>query len=42
MVLPEVGLDGYDSYHEMSDWGADILKVGNRLGMGCGRDRSYH
>jgi unsaturated rhamnogalacturonyl hydrolase len=34
MVLPQVGLDGYDSYHEMSDWGADILKVGNSLGMG--------
>jgi len=34
MVLPDVGLDGYDSYHEMSDWGADILKVGNSLGIG--------
>jgi rhamnogalacturonyl hydrolase YesR len=34
MVLPNVGLDGYDSYHEMSDWGADILKVGQSLGMG--------
>jgi len=34
MVLQDVGLDGYDSYHEMSDWGADILKVGQSLGMG--------
>jgi len=34
MVLQDVGLDGYDSYHEMSDWGADILKVGLSLGMG--------
>jgi rhamnogalacturonyl hydrolase YesR len=34
MVLQTVGLDGYDSYHEMSDWGADILKVGQSLGMG--------
>ena len=34
MVLPQVGLDGFDSYHEMSDWGADILKVGKALGIG--------
>jgi len=34
MVLQNVGLDGYDSYHEMADWGADILKVGLSLGMG--------
>lgn len=34
MVLQNVGLDGYDSYHEMSAWGADILKVGQSLGMG--------
>jgi hypothetical protein len=34
IALPGVGLDGYDSYHEMSDWGADILKVGSSLGMG--------
>ncbi|MCB1055186.1 MAG: glycoside hydrolase family 88 protein [Acidobacteria bacterium] len=33
-VLQNVGLDGYDSYHEMSDWGADILKVGESLGIG--------
>jgi unsaturated rhamnogalacturonyl hydrolase len=34
MVLPGVGLDGYESYHQMADWGADILKVGQTLGMG--------
>lgn len=34
LVLKDVGQDGYDSYHEMSDWGADILKVGSSLGMG--------
>ncbi len=34
MVLQSVGLDGYESYHEMSDWGMDILKVGDALGIG--------
>lgn len=34
MVLQEVGLDGFDSYHEPADWGMDILKVGESLGMG--------
>lgn len=34
MVLHKVGLDGFDSYHEMSDWGMDILKVGESLGIG--------
>jgi rhamnogalacturonyl hydrolase YesR len=34
LVLQDVGQDGYDSYHEMADWGADILKVGQSLGMG--------
>lgn len=34
MVLQDVGLDGFDSYHEMSDWGMDILKVGESLGIG--------
>ncbi len=34
MVLQNVGQDGFDSYHEMSDWGADIFKVGNSLGVG--------
>jgi len=34
MVLQNVGLDGFDSYHEMQDWGVDILKVGDALGIG--------
>lgn len=34
MVLQNVGLDGFDSYHEMSDWGMDILKVGDSFGIG--------
>lgn len=33
-VLPQVGQDNFDSYHEMSDWGMDILKAGNSLGIG--------
>jgi hypothetical protein len=28
IILPQVGQDGFDSYHEMSDWGSDILKAG--------------
>jgi hypothetical protein len=35
MVLQNVGQDGFDSYHEMSDWGMDILKVGDALGIGA-------
>ncbi|MEZ4686404.1 MAG: DUF4861 family protein [Bacteroidia bacterium] len=35
MVLQGVGLDGFDSYHEPSDWGMDILKVGRSLGIGA-------
>ena len=34
MVLQHVGLDGFDSYHEMQDWGVDVLKVGSSLGVG--------
>ncbi|MDZ7376136.1 MAG: DUF4861 domain-containing protein [candidate division KSB1 bacterium] len=34
MVLQNVGLDGFESYHQMSDWGADIFKVGESLGLG--------
>jgi len=34
MVLQNVGQDGYESYHNMNNWGMDILKVGNSLGMG--------
>lgn len=35
MVLQDVGLDGYESYHETANWGQDILKVGNALGIGA-------
>ncbi len=34
MVLDEVDTDESVSYHEMQDWGMDILKVGNSLGAG--------
>ena len=34
MVLQNGGKDGFNSYHEMSDWGMDILKVGSSLGIG--------
>jgi len=34
IVLPAVGQDGFDSYHEMQSWGTDILKVGKGLGVG--------
>ncbi|WP_258099804.1 DUF4861 domain-containing protein [Marinoscillum pacificum] len=33
-VLQDVGQDGFDSYHELSDWGLDLLKVGKTLGLG--------
>ncbi|MCO6488192.1 MAG: DUF4861 domain-containing protein [Phaeodactylibacter sp.] len=35
MVLQDVGQDGFDSYHEAADWGMDILKVGESLGIGA-------
>ena len=34
LVLSDVGQDGFDSYHEMNDWGMDILKAGKGLGIG--------
>lgn len=34
IVLPAVGIDGYDNYHNMSDWGMDNMKVGSSLGIG--------
>ena len=34
MVLPYVGQDGFDSYHESSPWGQDILKAGKSMGIG--------
>ena len=33
MVLKKVGQDGF-TYHTMADWGMDVLKVGNSLGIG--------
>ncbi|MDX1391225.1 MAG: glycoside hydrolase family 88 protein, partial [Rheinheimera sp.] len=33
-ILHNVGLDGYESYHHMADWGMDLLKVGKSLGAG--------
>ena len=35
VVLPGVGQDGYDSYHSLSAWGGDALKVGKSLGVGA-------
>lgn len=34
MVLQQVGLDGFDSYHQMQPWGMDVMKVGKSLGLG--------
>lgn len=34
IVLPAVGVDGYDNYHNMADWGMDNMKVGKALGIG--------
>jgi hypothetical protein len=34
MVLQQVGQEGFDSYHEMQDWGSDILKAGKGIGIG--------
>jgi len=33
-ILHQVGLDGYQSYHEPQEWGMDVLKVGKSLGAG--------
>ncbi len=35
MVLDQVGIPGAPSYHDLQDWGQDILKVGNSLGAGA-------
>lgn len=35
VVLPQAGQDGYDSYHTLSEWGGDALKVGKSLGVGA-------
>ncbi|KMT63764.1 glycoside hydrolase family 88 protein [Catenovulum maritimum] len=34
LALQNIGHDGYQSYHEMNDWGMDILKVGKSVGIG--------
>lgn len=35
LVLQDIGLEGgYDSWHEMSDWGMDVFQVGESLGIG--------
>lgn len=34
IVLPFVGVDGYQTYHNMADWGMDNMKVGKALGIG--------
>ncbi len=34
LVLQYVGQDGFESYHEPANWGMDILKVGESLGIG--------
>ncbi|MDR2804062.1 MAG: DUF4861 domain-containing protein [Dysgonamonadaceae bacterium] len=34
IVLPFVGVDDYESYHHMADWGMDNMKVGKALGIG--------
>ncbi len=33
-VLQEVGVDGYESYHHLGEWGMDVMKVGKALGIG--------
>jgi hypothetical protein len=33
-VLQQVGLDGFDSYHNPQSWGMDVMKVGKSLGIG--------
>jgi hypothetical protein len=34
IVLPFIGVDDYESYHHMADWGMDNMKVGSALGIG--------
>lgn len=34
IVLPFVGVDGYDNYHNLDTWGMDNMKVGRALGIG--------
>lgn len=34
LVLPEVGQDGFESYHNDASWGQDILNSGRTIGIG--------
>lgn len=34
IVLPFVGMEDYEKYHALADWGMDNMKVGNSLGIG--------
>lgn len=34
-VLPRIGQDGAPSYHDLNDWGQDVLKVEDSLGVGA-------
>jgi hypothetical protein len=34
VVLQQVGLDGFESYHHLQPWGMDVMKVGKSLGLG--------
>ncbi|MCA6068692.1 DUF4861 domain-containing protein [Chryseobacterium sp. RG1] len=34
LVLPEVGQDGFESYHHDAAWGQDVLKSGRTIGVG--------
>lgn len=34
ITLPEVGQVGAPSYHELQDWGMDVLKTGPSIGLG--------
>lgn len=35
MVMDSVGANPKNSYHQLSDWGMDVLKVGSSLGAGA-------
>jgi len=34
LVLPDVGQDGFESYHHDAAWGQDVLKSGRTIGIG--------
>ncbi len=34
IILPQVGIDGYENYHKPSAWGVDQMTVGSALGIG--------